>query len=202
MGTPAGPAAEPPKEDARTDNSAVAQITAQDLVDEFKNNGSFDVVRNELLKLFTASRAGREFSERTRAAVSDGRHMALTSQNMHAYPLFQCLQISQAMREIENPQASTSSSSLHISPTRYGSVNKTRQANTALILKELEKHTAYERAEEDVRELITTTTRSLDVDLEVHMRKMEDQRKAKSDNTKPQNAERSADSKDVDMNID
>jgi hypothetical protein len=40
---------------AHNDNTDSKTVTAQDLVDAFKNNGSFDAVRNEILKSFTAS---------------------------------------------------------------------------------------------------------------------------------------------------
>jgi len=56
MGTPSAgstdAAASRPYSNSDTSSAAV---TAQDLVHAFKNNGSFDAVRNEILKSFTAS---------------------------------------------------------------------------------------------------------------------------------------------------
>lgn len=36
-------------------NTATTTVTAQDLVDEFKKNGSYDAVRQEILNSFTDS---------------------------------------------------------------------------------------------------------------------------------------------------
>lgn len=60
MGTPSAggsgnAAAMAPQANTSNVVDASPSVTAQDLVDAFKNNGSFDALRNEILKAFTAS---------------------------------------------------------------------------------------------------------------------------------------------------
>lgn len=64
MGTPSAGSAtteaavEASSTKAHNDNASSTTVTAQDIVDAFKANGSFDAARNELLKSFTASVGG------------------------------------------------------------------------------------------------------------------------------------------------
>lgn len=174
-----------PRHDIHNDGTATPTITSQELVDAFKNNGSFDAVRNEILKAFTASQAGEAFAARTQKVISD------TLYDMYERP--------QQSNPASHARASSiHGSGIHTSPTRYGIATRSKQDATNYIYKELERHTAYDRALEYARPLINDATKSLDEDLEGLIKELTATKSAKTDSKEIPDAK----SADIEMKAD
>ncbi|KAL7007816.1 hypothetical protein EMMF5_002463 [Cystobasidiomycetes sp. EMM_F5] len=151
--------------------SAGAVATSDDLVAAFKASGAFDDLRAELLKSFMRDESGDAFIDRIQAEIKKKLTMLLKDANSR-----RSLHSSPTRGAQPTSMSPGDRSTLHISPSSSKTTGNTiagttltRAEATEEIMRDLEKYTAYDRAEEDLVKYILPAKRDT---LEARLRKV------------------------------